>query len=311
MSLKVVFMGTPEMARVSLEEVLRAGHQVRAGVCQPDRKAGRGRKLTAPPVKDACRDWAVPVIQPETAKTPEFLAQLKEIEPDVLVTVAFGQILPQAVLDVPKLMPINLHFSLLPELRGAGPVNWAIINGLARTGVSTIRMTAGLDAGPVLLARATEIGRTETAGELAERLSRLGAEVLIETLSGLEAGGIVERPQDGSRATLAPMLGPRDGILDFSHEARLVQARGRGVTPWPGAKVGYGEKLLKVYDLDYEDSAHQAQPGEVISAGPEGFRVGCGQGSLLIGRVQHPGKKPLAAIQAVNGAGPKVGEILG
>jgi len=310
-SLGVIFLGTPEPARTSLQAILRAGHDVLAVVCQPDRPAGRGRKLKPPPVKSECQDRSLDVLQPESITDPQFAARLKALQPDVLVTVAYGQILPQAILDVPGLMPINLHFSLLPALRGAAPVNWAIINGLEETGVSVIQMVRALDAGPILKQKATAIKPLETAGQLAARLSAMGADLLVQTLAGLEAGTIEPRAQDESRASLAPVLKPADGHLDLSQPARRVQARGRGVTPWPGASVAFGDQRLKLFGLAFDESPAQDRPGQIVDLGPLGFKIACGQGHLFAAQVQHPGKRPVEAAAAARGAGPRVGDRLG
>ena len=310
MSLRVVFFGTPEMARAALSAVVQTGHNVLAGVCQPDRPAGRGRKLKLPQVKEECGLLGVPVLQPESVKNEDFITDLAALEPDVLCVVAYGRILNQRILDIPRLMPVNLHFSLLPELRGAAPHNWALINGLAETGVSTIKMVRQLDAGPVLAQRRTRIEPAETAGELLSRLTELGAQVLVETLDGLEKGTLTPVEQDEARVTYAPMLEPRDGWLDLSQPARAVFDRARGVVPWPGPSLAYGDKRLKIFDLAWDQEPAQAEPGTVTGLVPGGYRVACGQGSLLVGQVQHPGKKPVQADQAAGGAGPRVGERL-
>jgi methionyl-tRNA formyltransferase len=309
-SLDLVFFGTPELARVSLQAVLEAGHRVRAGICQPDRPAGRGRKISSPPVAQACRIWEVDLLQPGSVREPEFLDRIRALKPDLLVTVAFGRILPPELLDIPRIMPLNLHFSLLPALRGAAPYNWALIRGLARTGVSTIRMVSALDAGPVLMQKPTPIGPRETAGELAARLSVLGAELLVETLDRLEKGSLSPQPQDEAQVSLAPPLKPRDGWLDPSRPAREVYDRARGVVPWPGPSLAYGRKRLKVFDLDLDQDPPLGKPGEVVALEERGLKMACAQGHLFLGRVQHPGKRPVTAAQAAGGAGPRPGDAL-
>ena len=312
MSLRVVFFGTPEMARTALAAVAGAGHQVLAGVCQPDRPAGRGRKLKVPQVKEECGLLGVPVLQPESLRKSSFADDLAALEPDVLAVVAYGRILSQELLDIPRIMPVNLHFSLLPQLRGAAPHNWALIRGLEETGVSTIKMVPRLDAGPVLLQRRVDIRPGENAQELLARLTLLGARVLVETLEGLEKGTIQPRDQDEAQATLAPLLESQDGWLDPARPAQEVFDRARGVVPWPGPSLAYGHKRLKVFDLALapETSRAEAPPGTIVALEEGRFRVACGRGGLLIGRVQHPGKKPVAAQEAARGSGPRVGEVL-
>ena len=310
MSLRVVFFGTPEMARAALSAVIEAGHQVLAGVCQPDRPAGRGRRLKPPRVKEACDLLGVPVLQPESIRDCDFFDRLAALEPDVLCVVAYGRILNRKILDIPKIMPVNLHFSLLPELRGAAPHNWALIRGLTETGVTTIKMVERLDAGPVLAQLRTRIDPAETAEELLSRLTGLGARALVETLSDLEKGALNPVAQDEERVTYAPMLEPRDGWLDLSLPAQAVYDRARGVVPWPGPSLAYGDRRLKVFDLAWDGEPVQAEPGTVVDLKSRGYRVACGRGSLVVGRVQHPGKKPVQAEQAVRGSGPRVGERL-
>ena len=310
MSLRVVFFGTPEMARAALTAVVRAGHRVLAGVCQPDRPAGRGRKLKPPQVKEECGLLGVPVLQPESIKDSGFKEELATLKPDVLVVVAYGRILDREILDIPRIMPVNLHFSLLPQLRGAAPHNWALIQGLAETGVTTIRMVSKLDAGPILLQRRTLIEPRETADRLLGRLTELGAEVLVETLQGLEKGSIDPVDQDEGRVTLAPMLDSRTGRLDPSLPSARVFDLARGVVPWPGPTLAYGDKRLKVFDLDWDREPAEADPGTVVEIGPKGYRIACNGGHLVVGRVQHPGKKPIPAAQAAHGSGPRVGERL-
>lgn len=310
MSLDLVFFGTPELARVSLQAVLEAGHRVRAGVCQPDRPAGRGRRLSSAPVAQACRQWEVDLLQPESVRGEAFAGLIRALRPDLLVTVAYGRILPPELLEAPRIMALNLHFSLLPALRGAAPYNWALIRGLAETGVTTIEMVPQLDAGPILLQRPTPIGSRETAADLAARLSRLGAELLVETLDRLEKGSLTPVPQDESLVSLAPPLRPEDGWLDPSRPAGEAYDRARGVTPWPGPSLAYGGKRLKVFELDFDRDRPAGEPGAVVALGDRGLKVACGQGHLYLGLVQHPGKKPVTAAQAAGGAGPRPGDIL-
>lgn len=310
MGLKIVHFGTPEESRVSLRAILQAGHEVLAVVTQPDRPAGRGRRLTSPPVKLEALARGIPVLQPKTCRHGQVASQLQELAPEVITVVACGFILTEEILALPKIMPVNLHFSLLPKWRGPAPVAWAIIAGEETTGVTTMKITPPLDAGPILLQRPCAIGPEETAGQLKARLAQLGAELLVETLQNLAEGRLSPVPQDEAAVTWAPALKAEDGFLDFNQPARLVQARARGVTPWPGASAGYAGKRLKVFDCRCDQAKPEGPPGQILGLGPEGFKVACQAGHLYIGRVQHPGKRPVLAAQAARGAGPRVGERL-
>jgi methionyl-tRNA formyltransferase len=230
--MRVLFYGTPAFAIPTLH-ALRARHQVVAAVTQPDRPAGRGQRFQASPVKTAALEHGIPVLQPVRLRAPEWPARLAEHPADVAVVVAFGQILPRAVLDLPARGSINVHASLLPRYRGAAPVAWAIIRGERETGITTFQMDPGMDTGPTLLQRSTPIGPEETAGELAERLAVLGADVLLETLDRLDT--LVPHPQDSALATLAPRLRKEDGTVDWTEPAAVLAARVRGLNPWPGA----------------------------------------------------------------------------
>lgn len=307
---RVVYFGTPDESVASLQALLEAGYDLAAVVTQPDRPAGRGRRLTPPPVKKAAQAQGLTVIQPKTCRHGEITGRIKELSPDFIVTVACGFILPADILALARLAPVNLHFSLLPALRGAAPVAWALINSQEETGVTTIEMVPDLDAGPVFLQRQVSIDPQETAGELTERLAGLGAGLLVKTLEGLTEGRIQPQPQDETAATWAPALKAAEGRLDLTQPARRVRDRVRGVTPWPGASVGYAGKRLKVFDCAFNQNEAGAEPGRVVALGPAGFKVACGQGHLYIGRVQHPGKRPVASAEAARGAGPRVGERL-
>src|SRR5450755_2652658 len=233
--MRVVFLGTPAFAVPTLEALLAAGHEVICVVTQPDRPRGRGRQLSASPVKEAALRHALPVYQPERVRRPEPIQHLAALAPDAMVVVGYGQIIPQSVIDIPPHGIINVHGSLLPKYRGAGPIQWGIANGETRTGVTTMRIDAGLDTGDMLLRWETEIGAGETALELGERMSIAGADLLVETLVGLENGAVRAEPQDNSIATLAPILKKEDGVIDWNWTAEKVSNRARGFLPWPGA----------------------------------------------------------------------------
>jgi methionyl-tRNA formyltransferase len=284
---RVLFYGTPAFARPTLERLL-AAHDVVGVVTQPDRPAGRGQRPHASAVKALADERGLPVLQPARLRDPEWPARLAALAPDVAVVVAFGQILPPAVLEVPPRGSINVHASLLPRYRGAAPVAWAIIRGERETGITTFRMDAGMDTGPVLLQRATAIGPEESAGELAARLARLGAEVLLDTLARLDV--LVPRPQDPGAATLAPRLRKEDGLLDWTRPAPELAARVRGVNPWPGATTTAPTGRLVVWRARAHPGA--GEPG-VLAAVGGGLRVGTGAGLLEPLEVQPENRRAM------------------
>ena len=244
--MRVVFLGSGAFAVPSLEALLDRGHDVAALVTQPDREKGRGRALAATPTKAVAELRGLLVLQPRRIKDPAAIDELRALRPDVQVVVAYGQIVPRAVIDIPPLRTVNVHSSLLPRYRGAAPIHWAVVNGEAETGVTTMLIDEGLDTGPTLLARSTPIGPEETSPELEQRLARIGAEVLLETLDGLAAGTLTASPQDHARATLAPLLKKEDGRIDWSRPAEEIGRRVRGLLPWPGTVTGWAGGELKV-----------------------------------------------------------------
>jgi methionyl-tRNA formyltransferase len=303
--LRVVFFGSPEFAVPSLAAVAEA-HQVVAVVTQPDRPAGRGKHLTAPPAKELAVRLGIPVQQPTTLKTAEFVAGLSALQADLFVVVAYGRILPQAVLDVPRLGPWNVHGSLLPKFRGAAPIQWSIIRGESKTGICIMRMEAGLDTGPVAATVETPMVDTDTAGTLSERLSRLGAALLVETIPRL-AAGVEVVPQDHARHTLAPMLKKEDGWLDFSRPAPEVSARARGVDPWPGPTAVLDGEPIKLFAPRVV--AGQGAPGAVIG-NTEVLVVACGAGAVAFAELQLPGRKRMPAAAVLAGRPIPAGTVL-
>jgi methionyl-tRNA formyltransferase len=296
--LRVVFFGSPEFAVPSLAAVA-ASHEVVTLVCQPDRPAGRGKQLTALPTKELALKLGLPVQQPGNLKTPEFVEGLRALNADLFVVVAYGRILPQAVLDLPRLGPWNVHASLLPRFRGAAPIQWSIIRGESKTGVGIMRMEAGLDTGPVAATVETPISDEDTGGTLSARLSRLGAELLLQTIPRIADGSAVVVPQDHPRATLAPMLKKEDGWLDFSVPARELSARARGVDPWPGPTAVLDGEPIKLFAPRVV--AGQGAPGAVLGMSPQGLQVACGDGAVAFAELQLPGRKRLPAAAVVAG----------
>jgi methionyl-tRNA formyltransferase len=301
--LRVVFFGSPAFAVPSLRAVAAETTLV-AVVSQPDRPAGRGQAPAPPAVKVAAGALGVPVVQPEKVRTPETLAALAAFGADLFVVVAYGRILPQALLDLPRLGAYNVHASLLPRLRGAAPIQWALIRGDAEAGVSIMRMEAGLDTGPVAAMRALPIADDDTAGTLSGKLAELGAGLLVETLPAIAGGRVTLAPQDDARATLAPLLTKSDGHLTFDRPARVVSAHARGVDPWPGASANLDGAPLKLFAprvLDVGTSAPAARPGEVLGLRAEGLAVACADGAVAFGELQLPGRRRLPAAAVVAG----------
>jgi methionyl-tRNA formyltransferase len=321
---RAVFFGSPAFAVPSLR-VAAAETELRAVVSQPDRPAGRGQASSAPAVKLAAQALGVPIFQPEKVRTPETLATLAAFEADVFIVVAYGRILPQALLDLPRLGPFNVHASLLPKLRGAAPIQWSIINGDRETGVSIMRMEAGLDTGPVAARRALPIADDDTAGTLSIKLAELGARLLGETLPAIKGGTLVLTPQDQEAHTLARLLSKADGRLDFRQPARLVSAQARGVDPWPGATTTLDGEVIRLFRpivLDRAPGHLGDQPGVVVGfhevsirGQPEGvLAVSCGDPrDALIGfaELQLPGRRRLPAAAVLAGRPIPVGTRLG
>lgn len=294
--LRVVFMGTPEFACPTLQKLVDRGEQVLAVVTQPDRPKGRGQKLLPPPVKELAEKHGIPVLQPHRVRIPEFIDILKEMNPEVIVVVAFGQILPKPLLDIPELGCINVHASLLPRYRGAAPLNWCIINGETETGVTTMLMDEGLDTGAMLLKKTTAIGPEEDTLSLHDRLSLLGAEALSETLDQLANGVLKPEPQDSSLSCYAPILKKEHGIIDWNRTPQTVKNMVRGMLPWPGAYTWLDGRMVKIYRVRVkEDECAAAAPGTVLAAGKEGIEVACSGGSLIIDELQLEGKKRLSS----------------
>ena len=292
--MRVVFMGTPEFAVPSLKALLDAGYGVVGVFTQPDRPVGRGHKLAACPVKKLAVERGVPVYQFERLRNEEGLACLRALAPDIVVTAAFGQILSQALLDVPKMGTVNVHASLLPAYRGAAPINWCILNGETRTGVTTMLTDAGVDTGAMLLRRETDIGEVETAAELSVRLSQLGAELLIETLKGYIAGEIAPTPQDERLASRQPMLKKEMGLIDWTRSAKEIACQARGLDPWPSAWTDCLGGTLKIYRARPVEG--EGNPGTVLrSSAKEGLFVACGEGALEVLEMQAPGGKRMSA----------------
>jgi methionyl-tRNA formyltransferase len=314
---RLVFFGTPAFAVPTLAALVAAGRTPACAVTQPARPAGRGGRIEEPPVARWAAAHGIPVLQPERVREPAFLAALGELAPAAAVVVAFGQIFPRDLLALPPLGCVNVHASLLPRYRGAAPIQAAIAAGETATGVTTMRMEAGLDSGPILLQEELAIGRRETAGELSQRLAEAGARLLVETLARLERGELVARPQDDALATYAPRLSRGSGEVDWSLSAAVLFARLRAHTPWPGMAStlrGRPVKLLWGEPLGDpgRDAAGDVAPGTVLAIGDGRIAVACGGATAFgIERLQRPGKPPRAAADFANGERLTAGERFG
>lgn len=308
----LAFCGTPPFAVSTLDALVAAGHSVPLVVTQPDRPRGRGMELAASPVKEAAIRLGIPVGQPAAIKNNvEFREQLNALHPDAIIVVGYGRIIPQWMIDLPRFGNLNLHASLLPKYRGAAPIQWAIANGESLTGVTTMSIDAGLDTGDILMQREMSIGTDDTAETLAPKLAAVGAELMVETLRGLESGQVKPTPQDHSLATLAPILKKEEGRMDFSRTATELLNRMRGFRPWPGAFTTFKAKNLQVHRAEPMQAAGGLAPGAIAV---EGLRllVGCGQGTALnLIEIQVDGKRRMTAQEFINGYRPKPGDRMG
>lgn len=296
--MRLVFLGTPAFAVPTLEAMVRSGHEVASVLTQPDRPRGRGQKPAPSPVKEAALALELEVYQPERVRRPEAVEYLRALDARAMVVVGYGQIIPQSVIDLAPLGIINVHASLLPKYRGAGPVQWAIVNGETRTGVTTMQIDAGLDTGAMLLKAETEIAPEETAIELGRRLAVLGADLLVETLARLEAGTFVAEKQDDQQATWAPLLKKEDGLIDWTQPAGAIHNRVRGLQPWPGAHTSFRGAPLQIWKSRVAEGA-AGEPGTVLRSRP--LLVATGDGALELLEVQLEGRKRIAAADFANG----------
>ena len=310
--MRMVFMGTPDFAVNSLERLIADGHDIVGVFTQPDKPQGRKMKLTPPPVKQLALTHNIPVFQPDTFKNESQLALLQELDPEVIVVVAYGKLLPGYVLDLPKYGCINVHGSLLPKYRGAAPVQWMVLNGETTAGVTTMYMDRGLDTGDILLVSETEVGENETAGELFDRLAAMGADLISETINRLPEG-IERKPQDDSQSTYVSVLDKRMSVVDWSKSAQEVHNLIRGLDPWPVAVTTRGEVRLKLFQSRLTGKATSLPAGSVTEADPKkGLFVACGDGQVLqITEIQMVGKKRMSAGDYLRGHGIEPGTVLG
>lgn len=314
--MQVVFMGTPDFSVPSLKALLNSPHRVQAVVTQPDRPRGRGQKVQASPVKQLARQANIPVLQPRRVAEGEFIEKLRKLAPDVIVVVAFGQLIPPEILEIPPYGCINVHASLLPLYRGASPIQQAIIDGCTETGVTTMLLDEGWDTGDILLQVRVPIASTDTAGDLHDKLADRGAKLLLETLEGLEAGTIVPTPQDDSKATYAYKLKKDAGQIRWEAPVSAIVNLVRGVNPWPGAYTTHAGQQLKVWEAvpvqKCEKQMDRLTPGEVVGIDPEaGILVAAGDGYVALRTVQPPNRQRMTGQDYANGYHLRVGDILG
>lgn len=299
--MRIVFMGTPDFSVPSLEALIRSGETLVGVVTQPDRPKGRGRPLVPSPVKQLCLKEGVPFLQPVKMKDPAFLEALTAWRPDLIAVAAFGRILPKVILDLPPLGCINVHASLLPRYRGAGPIQWAIINGEGETGITTMLMDEGMDTGAVLLQQPVPIQPDDTAGTLSARLAKVGAALLIETIRRLKEGTLTPRPQDHARATLAPLLKKEDGLIDWTLPAQRIADRVRGLSPWPGAYTYAGPERWTIWRVAADGRPAGAPPGTVVEARKDALLVATGEGVLAIAELQPANGRRMAVAHYLAG----------
>ena len=309
--MRIVFMGTPEFAVPSLESLLRSDVTVVGVVTQPDRPKGRGRTLAAPPVKLLSLKQGLPLLQPTKMKDPAFLDALKAWTPDYIVVTAFGRILPPAILAIPRGC-VNVHASLLPKYRGAGPIQWAIINGERETGITTMLMDEGMDTGPMLLQEATPILPDDTAGSLSARLADIGGRLAVETLRRLKEGTVSPRPQDHAQATMAPLLKKEDGLIDWAMDAPAIANRIRGMSPWPGAYTYAKDDRLTVWTAAPSEGRGNASiPGAIVEVKKDAILVAAGTGHLAVTEIQPANGRRMSVAQYLSGHPLSPGLVLG
>jgi methionyl-tRNA formyltransferase len=308
--MRVVFMGTPDFAVPTLQAMIDH-HEVAAVVTQPDKPKGRGKQMAFPPVKEKALEYEIPVYQPVRARDPEFIALLRELNPDVIVVVAFGQILPKEILEIPKYGCINGHASLLPMYRGAGPIQWVVINGEKETGITTMRMDEGLDTGDMIEKAVISIDPKETGGSLFDKLMVLGGELMLSTLEKLENGTATFTPQGDGKTCYSPMLTKQMGNIDFTKSAREIECLIRGLNPWPSAYTTLHGKTMKIWDADVVEGDALKAPGTIIAVTKKAIVVQTGEGALALNEIQLAGKKRMQTSAFLLGYAVNEGEQLG
>lgn len=309
--MRVVFMGTPEFSVPTLEKIIEAGHEVAAVITQPDKPKGRGKAMQFPAVKEAAITHNIPVYQPVKVREEAFVEQLRKIDPEVIVVVAFGQILPKEILDMPKYGCVNVHASLLPKYRGAAPIQWAVIDGEKESGVTTMMMDVGLDTGDMLLKTVVPIEEKETGGSLHDKLSAAGGTLLVKTLQDLEQGKAVRTPQRDAESNYAKMLDKKLGCIDFHKSAEEIERLIRGLNPWPSAYTKLQGKTLKIWSAAVVNENRTDNFGEIVEVTKDTFLVQTGHGLLEIEELQLEGKKRMSVEAFLRGYSLEAGIVLG
>ena len=307
--MKIIFMGTPDFAAASLEALIDSRHEIQAVVTQPDKPKGRKGELTPSPVKVVAEEKGIKVYQPLKVRDEEFVKTLRAYNPDVMVVVAFGQIIPLSILQMPKFGCVNIHGSLLPKYRGAAPIQWAVLDGEKETGITTILMDEGIDTGDILLKKTIKIDADETSGSLFDKLMALGAKTILETLDELEKGNLTPTKQGESPTVYAKMLTKAMGLIDFTRSAKELDCFVRGMDPWPSAYTLLSGKTLKLWKVRAVEGGGKA--GSVIEIGKESFTVACGEGAIEVLEVQLEGKKRMSAGDFLKGSTLNIGQELG
>ena len=308
--MRIVFMGTPDFSVPALEALVEGGHEVVAAITQPDKPKGRGKAVLMTPVKEKAMELGIPVYQPVKVREPEFVEKLRQMEPDAIVVVAFGQILPKSILEIPRYGCVNIHASLLPKYRGAAPIQWAVIDGERESGVTTMFMNEGLDTGDMLEKEAVTLDPKETGGSLHDKLSAIGGRLILSTLKGLEDGTLKGTPQTDEGTCYAKMLKKSLGDIDWTMDAAAIERLIRGLNPWPSAYTCLHGKTLKIWDGDVLEREYGVEPGTVAEVAKDRLVVQTGQGSLVIRSLQPEGKKRMDAGDFLGGYAVEAGTRL-
>ena len=308
--MKIIFMGTPDFSVGTLKALIEAGHEVVLAVTQPDKPKGRGKEMQFTPVKECAISYGIPVYQPRRIRETECVEELRKYEADIMVVVAFGQILPKEILEMTPYGCVNVHASLLPKYRGAAPIQWAIIDGEDVTGVTTMQMNEGLDTGDMLLKTEIAIEAKETGGSLHDKLAEAGAKLCVETLTALEEKTVTPIPQGETTTSYAKMLDKQLGQIDWTKQGIAIERLVRGLTPWPSAYTNWNDKVMKIWDAEVSEGTSDALPGTITRVEKDAFYVQTGEGFLKVCELQIPGKKRMDAGAFMRGYQVKEGEIL-
>lgn len=309
--MKVIFMGTPDFSVGTLEALVEAGHEVVLAVTQPDKPKGRGKEMQFTPVKECALRYSIPVYQPRRVREPECIEELRKYQADIMVVVAFGQILPKEILEMTPYGCVNVHASLLPKYRGAAPIQWSIIDGEEVTGVTTMQMDEGLDTGDMLLETEIPMDAKETGGSLHDKLAEAGARLCVETLKALEEKTVTPIPQGETTTAYARMLDKQLGEIDWNKDAKAIERLIRGLSPWPSAYTNWNEKVMKIWSAEVSEGTTDEEPGSIVKVEKDAFFVQTGEGLIKVCELQIPGKKRMDAGAFMRGYQIKEGEVLG